>query len=202
MCCLCSVFGWSQTDTSRIIINRLPDTIGLQQYFQELSLGFAVGSVYEPDSIKIFFQDSLISTVPIPKQSISTISEMVSTPDHNGSGYTLDNGFGITNDLGYYLKDNGDGSFQLNDWTSSLSGDVISSNTLGMQPAVELVADSINQRYFSDPALNTNMGNEIEVYHNGLRLFSNEYIIDTTSTNGIILNTGVPLGDKIIIDID
>jgi hypothetical protein len=193
----------AQYSSDTIVLNELPDTIFVQYFsdFNNFEFAYAPGNSYNPDTLFLYLDTTLVSSIALPKTSVSTISESITTTLHNGSGYELDNGFGVESDFGYYLKQNADGSIQLNDWTQSISGDSIST-AFGNQAAFEFVADSINQRYFIDPGLNTTQGSEIEVYHNGLRLSSTEYLIDTVSNNGIILNVGIPLGDRIIIDID
>ena len=199
-CLLMSFPVLSQSDPGTHIINSLPDTILLDTTLYNLNLAYSSGADYEPDTIKLFYQDSMITLLAFPKSSVATISELVTTPNHNGSGYTLDNGFGITNDFGYYIKDNGDGTFQLNDWTETLSGDTITSATFGNQAPFEFDVLVADQDSFFDNTMNTLMG-ETEVYVNGLRLRSSEYVIDTSGT-GIILTTGLQIGDYLIIDID
>lgn len=185
---------------TEIVLNELPDTIVMDDFFDNLNLGFAIGSNYEPDTLKLFYKDSLVTLIAIPKASVSSISENVTTLNHNGSGYTLDNGFGITNDFGYYLKDNQDGTFQINDWTESLSGDIISAASFGNQAPFEFEVIVMGQDSFFNSNMNTMIG-EVEVYSNGIRLKSSEFSIDTSGT-GIILNSGLSIGDYLIIDID
>ncbi|NNE25649.1 MAG: hypothetical protein HKN09_02290 [Saprospiraceae bacterium] len=190
----------SQSNPGQHIITSLPDTILLDTTFYNLSLGYAPGSNFEPDTIQLFYADSIITLLAFPKASVTTLSETVNTPNHNGSGYTLDNGFGVTNDFGYYIQDNGDGTFQLNDWTESLSGDTITSATFGNQAPFEFDVLVADQDSFFDNTMNTLIG-ETEVYVNGVRLRSSSYTIDTSGT-GVILTTGLQIGDYLIIDID
>ncbi len=182
------------------IIDGLPDTITLDGAVYHLDFAYSSGNSYQPDTIKLFYKGSLLTFIAVPKTSVSSLSENVTTMEHNGSGYSLDNGFGITNDMGYYLENNGDGTFQLNDWTKSLSGEVISSESFGDQNPYEFEVLTAAQDSFFDSNMNALIG-ETQVFINGLRIRESEFSIDTSGM-GIILNSGLNIGDFLIIDID
>lgn len=192
----------AQLSTDTIYLDKLPDTLFVNYFNAYTNFDFAYnpGQNYDPDTLYLYLDTLLISSISLPKTSVASFAEMITTPQHNGSGYEFDNGFGTQSDFGYYLKQNDDGSIQLNDWTQTISGDSISSASFGNQAPVEFLVAVDGQTDFLDPSLDTSIG-ELEVYVNGLRILSTEFTIDTTNT-GIILNTGLSIGDNVIIDID
>ncbi len=198
----CHVTVSAQYSTVPIYLDKLPDTLYVNYFsdYANFEFAYSPGQLYDPDTLYLYLDTLLISSISLPKTSVSTMSESVTTPLHNGSGYEMDNGFGVNTDLGYYLKQNADGSIQLNDWTQTISGDSITAGSFGNQMPVEFNVIVDGQTVFLDPSLNTSLG-EIEVYINGLRSLSSEFSIDTTNT-GVILNTGLMIGDFLIIDID
>lgn len=192
----------AQTTSDTMVLVTLPDTIIVSSFtdYDEYEFAFLNGQNYDPDTLLLYRDTLLISSIALPKTSVTTVSEQVSTPLHNGSGYEINNGFGISSEMGYYLIQNTDGTIQLNDWTQSLSGEIISAESFGNQMPVEFVVVTDGQTSFLDSSLDMTVG-EAEVYVNGLRLLSTEFSIDSTNT-GIILNNGLSIGENVVIDID
>lgn len=122
-----SLFGQTSStstfDFSKCIEGKVVSVIG-NDFEENWVTQYVPSGTVSGDTLKRFWNGTLIEQYIIPTSSISSVSLNISTVDHNGVGARHDNGID-TQDFGWYLKYNNDFSFQVNNWTEIQSGDKI-----------------------------------------------------------------------------